>query len=94
MPYLYLLDTNTLSDFIKHPTGKVFSTIKIVGEEKICTSIIVACELQFGAEKKNSSRLKERIALAFEFIPILPLMANIEKDYGKIRAYLESRKLA
>jgi tRNA(fMet)-specific endonuclease VapC len=91
MSYFYLLDTNTLSDFIKHPTGKIFSKIKAVGEEKICTSIIVACELQFGAEKKNSSKLKERIALAFQLIPILPLMPNIEKDYAKIRTYLESQ---
>ena len=89
MSYSYLLDTNTLSDFIKHPTGKIFSKIQEVGEEKICTSIIVACELQFGAEKKNSVRLKQRIALVFGLIPILPLMPNMEKDYAKIRTYLE-----
>ena len=58
MSYLYLLDTNILSDFVRHPTGKIFSKIQEVGEEKICTSIIVACELKFGAEKKNSQRLK------------------------------------
>ncbi|MFO0108907.1 MAG: virulence-associated protein VapC [bacterium] len=38
MFYSYLLDTNTLSDFIKHPTGKIFSKIQEVGEEKICGS--------------------------------------------------------
>ncbi|MBJ7298530.1 MAG: virulence-associated protein VapC [Dolichospermum sp.] len=54
MFYSYLLDTNTLSDFIKHPTGKIFSKIQEVGEEKICTSIIVACELRLGAEKKKT----------------------------------------
>jgi len=89
MSYSYLLDTNILSDFIKHPTGKIFSKIKEVGEQNICTSIIVACELQFGVQKNNSKRLKERIALAFELIPILPLMPNIEQDYARIRTYLE-----
>jgi len=54
MFYSYLLDTNTLSDFIKHPTGKIFSKIQEVGEENICTSIIVACELRLGAEKKKT----------------------------------------
>ena len=53
MQYSYLLDTNTLSDFIKHPTGAIFSKIQEVGEDKVCTSIIVACELRFGAEKKE-----------------------------------------
>jgi len=64
MSYCYLLDTNILSDLVKHPTGKIFSKIQSIGEEKVCTSV-VACELRFGAEKNNSSRLKERIALIF-----------------------------
>ena len=34
MSHSYLLDTNTLSDFIKHPTGKIFSKIQEIGEEK------------------------------------------------------------
>lgn len=91
MSYLYLLDTNILSDFIKHPTGKIFSKIQKVGEETICTSIIVACELQFGAEKKKSLRLKQRIALTFELIPVLPLIVNVEQFYAINRTYLESQ---
>ena len=91
MYYSYLLDTNTLSDFIRHPTGTIFSKIREVGEDKICTSIIVACELRFGAEKKNSLRLKERVSLALDMIPVLPLTSNVENSYAKIRTYLESQ---
>ena len=91
MSHSYLLDTNTLSDFIKHPTGKIFSKIQEIGEEKICTSIIVACELRFGAEKKNSLRLKQRISLAFEIIPILSLTPNVDYSYAEIRSYLENQ---
>ena len=89
MSYLYLLDTNILSDFVRHPTGKIFSKIQEVGEEKICTSIIVACELKFGAEKKNSQRLKERVDLVLELLPVLPIIPNIAQDYATIRTYLE-----
>ncbi|AFZ56770.1 type II toxin-antitoxin system VapC family toxin [Anabaena cylindrica FACHB-243] len=89
MSYSYLLDTNILSDFIKHPTGKIFSQIQDVGEEKICTSIIVACELRFGAEKSNSFRLKQRIDLAFSIIPVLPLIPDIDHNYAIIRTHLE-----
>ena len=89
MSYSYLLDTNILSDFIKHPTGRIFSQIQDVGEEKICTSIVVACELRFGAEKSNSFRLKQRIKLAFSIIPVLPLMADADHNYATIRTHLE-----
>ena len=89
MSYLYLLDTNILSDFVRHPTGKIFSKIQEVGEEKICTSIIVACELKFGAEKKNSQRLKERVNLILELLPVLPIIPNMAQDYATIRTYLE-----
>ena len=89
MSYSYLLDTNILSDFIKHPTGRIFSQIQDVGEEKICTSIVVACELRFGAEKSNSFRLKQRIKLAFSIIPVLPLMADVDHNYATIRTHLE-----
>jgi len=89
MSYSYLLDTNILSDFIKYPTGRIFSQIQDVGEEKICTSIIVACELRFGAEKSNSLRLKQRIELAFSIIPVLPLMPDVDDNYATIRTHLE-----
>ncbi|MDJ0599347.1 MAG: type II toxin-antitoxin system VapC family toxin [Crocosphaera sp.] len=89
MSYLYLLDTNILSDLVKHPRGKIFSKIREVGEEKVCTSIIVACELRFGAEKKNSLRLKERVNLVLELLPILPLLPDMAQDYAIIRIHLE-----
>ncbi|MBR8835702.1 MAG: type II toxin-antitoxin system VapC family toxin [Stigonema ocellatum SAG 48.90 = DSM 106950] len=89
MFYSYLLDTNILSDFVKHPTGRIFSQIQDVGEEKICTSIIVACELRFGAEKSNSFQLKQRIDLALGMIPVLPLTPDIDHDYATIRTHME-----
>jgi tRNA(fMet)-specific endonuclease VapC len=51
MAYQYLLDTNILSDLVRHPQGRIFQQIVTVGEDSICTSIIVACELRFGAVK-------------------------------------------
>jgi tRNA(fMet)-specific endonuclease VapC len=34
MSYLYLLDTNIISELIKNPRGVVFSKIQYVGEDK------------------------------------------------------------
>jgi tRNA(fMet)-specific endonuclease VapC len=89
MSYCYLLDTNILSDLVKHPTGKIFSKIQSIGEEKVCTSVVVACELRFGAEKNNSSRLKERITLILDNINVLSLDPPVDNYYAEVRTYLE-----
>ena len=44
-----LLDTGTVSNLLGLPQGKVATRITKVGEVKVCTSIVVACELRFGA---------------------------------------------
>ena len=38
----YLLDTNIVSDLVRHPQGRIFEHIRKIGEAQICTSIIVA----------------------------------------------------
>ncbi|MBE9008127.1 type II toxin-antitoxin system VapC family toxin [Fortiea sp. LEGE XX443] len=63
MNYSYLLDTNMISDLIKNPRGLLFFKIQDIGEDKICTSIIVACESRFGARKKNSTKLTETLEI-------------------------------
>lgn len=89
MTYQYLLDTNILSDLTRHPQGRVFQRIAIVGEDSVCTSIIVACELQFGAAKSGSSRLVQQLERIFEVFSVLPLEPPVDKHYATIRTYLE-----
>ena len=89
MTYRYLLDTNIVSDLVKHPTGKVAQRIDEVGELSICTSIIVVSELRFGAEKSSSSRLKQQVDQILELMVVLPLDSPVEFYYAEIRAYLE-----
>jgi len=91
MTYFYLLDTNIVSDLVKHPSGKVVQRITEIGETKICTSIIVAAELRFGAEKSGSPRLKQQVNQILEVITVLPLEPPIEFYYAEIRAYLEGK---
>jgi tRNA(fMet)-specific endonuclease VapC len=37
----YLLDTNTLSDLMRNPKGRIAGRIAEVGEDEVVTSIIV-----------------------------------------------------
>jgi tRNA(fMet)-specific endonuclease VapC len=50
----FLLDTNILSDLARRPHDQIADRIKRVGERRVCTSIIVAAELRYGAAKKGS----------------------------------------
>jgi tRNA(fMet)-specific endonuclease VapC len=89
MPYTYLLDTNIISDLVRKPTGKVFQRVSKAAEDSICTSIIVACELRFGATKIGSVRLQQQLEQILQLIPILPLDRPVERQYAEIRTHLE-----
>lgn len=85
----YLLDTNALSDLIRHPSGVVAQRITTVGEDVLCTSIIVACELRFGALKKQSPELLARVEALLERFASLPFEAESDRHYAEIRAFLQ-----
>jgi predicted nucleic acid-binding protein len=57
----YLLDTNIVSDLVRRPQGIVAHRIREIGERSVCTSIIVAAELRYGATKGGSSRLSAQL---------------------------------
>ena len=57
----YLLDTNILSDLVRHPQGVVAAQITKAGEDTVCTSIIVAAELRYSATKSNSANLQNAL---------------------------------
>jgi len=93
MSYLYLLDTNIISDLTRNPAGKITNRIAEVGEASICTSIVVASELRFGIAKNSSLRLKHQLNQVLELIAVLPLDSPIEFHYAEIRVYLEREGL-
>lgn len=87
-PRRYLLDTNILSELVRHPQGPIVNRITTAGEETVCTSIIVAAELRFGAAKSDSRKLADRVNLILSAIEILPLETPADREYGKLRHYL------
>ena len=86
----YLLDTNILSELIKQPNGYTARKIAdLESEDSCCTSLIVACELRYGALKKDSSILTGKVNQLLETITVLPLEQNIEPHYARLRVNLE-----
>ena len=89
--YRYLLDTNIVSELMRDPQGPITRRIARVGEGSVCTSIIVACELRYGAAKKGSARLTQQLEIVLEVLPVLALEPAVDRRYGELRADLERR---
>jgi tRNA(fMet)-specific endonuclease VapC len=85
----FLLDTNIVSDIVRHPRGKIAHRISEVGEGDVCTSVIVAAELRYGATKKKSPRLTAQLEAVLGALEVLALEALADIRYGRIRASLE-----
>jgi tRNA(fMet)-specific endonuclease VapC len=85
----YLLDTNIVSDLVRNPQGRAAEHIRRVGEVQVCTSIIVAAELRYGAAKRGSPRLARQLDAVLGVLDILPFEAPADAAYALIRTRLE-----
>lgn len=86
----YLLDTNIVSDLVRHPQGRVAARIAQSGDEKVATSIIVASEMRYGAARRKSPRLSAQLETILGALEILPLETPADRFYGELRSRLES----
>ena len=85
----YFLDTNIVSDLVRNPHGNVAQHIRKVGEAQVCTSIIVAAELRYGAAKKGSPRLSAQLEAVLGALEVLPFETPADAAYGLLRTRLE-----
>jgi tRNA(fMet)-specific endonuclease VapC len=85
----YLLDTNIVSDIVRNPAGRVTDRIRAVGEDQVCTSIVVAAELRYGAARRGSAALSARVEAVLGAMEVLPFDAPADVVYGDVRTKLE-----
>lgn len=85
----FLLDTNTVSDLVRNPQGRCASRIAVVGERNVCTSIIVASELRYGALKRNSVRLTRQVEAVLGAIEVAAYESPVDTIYARVRTRLE-----
>ena len=84
-----MLDTSIISDLIRNPQGRAAARIAKVGEDNVCTSIIVAAELRHGCAKAGSRRLLDAVENLLSEIAVLPFDVPGDVAYGTIRSGLE-----
>lgn len=85
----WMLDTDTLSDLIRNPRGVLKGRLDATDPDAVCTSIVVACELRFGARRKGSEVLTKRVDQLLDTLAVLPLDPPADEHYADIRATLE-----
>lgn len=86
----WMLDTDTLSDLIRNPRGALVRHLSMMEPDAVCTSIVVACELRFGARRKGSGILTSRVEQLLAALTVLPLDEPADQHYAEIRVALES----
>jgi len=86
---VWMLDTNILSDLIRNPRGVLVERLRATEPNAVCTSIVVACELRFGARRKGSQLLTQRVDDLLNTLAVLPLDQPADEHYADIRATLE-----
>jgi len=80
-----------LSDLIRHPQGTVADRIASAGENTVCTSLVVAAELRYGAEKSVSRKIADRVDLVLAALNVLPVESPVDRIYARIRHQLTER---
>jgi tRNA(fMet)-specific endonuclease VapC len=85
----FSLDSNVLSDVVRRPRGGIGDRIAKIGEHQVCTSIIVAAELRYGAARKASSRLSAQLEAVLSALEVVALESPVDTIYGELRARLE-----
>ncbi|MGI9335805.1 MAG: type II toxin-antitoxin system VapC family toxin [Gammaproteobacteria bacterium] len=91
LAHRFLIDTNVLSHLVRNPQGVVAKHIATAGERCVCTSIVVAAELRFGAVKRSSPRLTGQLEAILSALEIVPLDEPADRQYAELRAYLERK---
>lgn len=74
---------------MRRPQGVVAERIASIGEDAVCTSIIVAAEMRYGAERRGSARLTAQMEAILEALAVVPFETPADIIYGSIRTQLE-----
>jgi tRNA(fMet)-specific endonuclease VapC len=85
----FLLDTNIVSDVVRHPQGRIAKRIAEIGEMQVCTSIVVTAELRCAAARKGSPRLEAQLESVLRAMEVCPFEPPADLVYGALRARLE-----
>lgn len=91
----YLLDTNTVSYFLRDHSPALSSRLLGMAPDALAISVITAGELRFGVKKlgpgQRATTLSQRLEQILESFATLPLPPEADAHYASARAHLEAK---
>lgn len=88
---MYMLDTNTVSHFLKqHP--KVTKRITSLPMDSLCLSVVSEGELRYGLARKPEAKNLHKVVQEFlKRIDVLAWSSDVAQHYGNLRAELDAK---
>lgn len=90
---ILFLDTNIISDMMRDLQGAAATRAKQAsvqrGDDTLCISTVVQCELEYGMARKSSPRLLAAYKAVMQTIEVLPLDHTVSVHYAQLRTHLE-----
>lgn len=80
-----MLDTNMLSELVRDRHGAIGQKVLAAGVDNVCTSIVSACELRYGALKSGALALRRGTEELLGDMEIMPLEQGDDEVYAKLR---------
>lgn len=84
----WMLDTDALSELIRNPGGPLVQRLAAEAPDAVCTSIVVACDLRFGAQRKGAAAITQRVQQLPAALVVLPFNEPADEHYADIRTAL------
>jgi predicted nucleic acid-binding protein len=83
----FLLDTDTIS-FALRGQGGVADELRRRSPSEVCTSSVVAGELELGVARRGSRNLRRELEGLYSGLEVLPYDREAARRYGRLAAVL------
>jgi tRNA(fMet)-specific endonuclease VapC len=90
MAVRFLLDTNTVSFYIRRSSPALERRLRRTSAADVALSVITEMELRYGLARNPHLRIASLVEEFLAGTTILPLTSEVARVYGRIRADLEA----
>ena len=90
MAIAYLLDTNTVSYYIRSSSPALERRLRRTPAARVGLSVVTEMELRYGLARNPRLRIAPLVEEFLAGITVLPLTSEVARVYGRIRAQLET----
>jgi tRNA(fMet)-specific endonuclease VapC len=87
----YLLDTNTVSLFIRRSSPALLKRLRRTRSSQVALSVVTEMELRYGLARNPKLRVAPLVEEFLQGVAVLPLTSEVARHYGIVRSVLEAR---